>query len=275
MAAGGSPNTKRSSSLEMIEMQMKSPVDHVLGKLRRGNSKQHYGRGHRGRYLGRTKTVMAGGDGCTNRPVSRLLAFDEYMGVELDEIYLDVKPLGLIMYFVDEDSRITRTKLFDLARISYCSGDHAQDSRVFAWIYRQETENGFQLECHAVRLANSMKAKLLSVHMCQAFDSFYNEIQAALKTSQLLNKASGADDELSESKTFSPERQCSAGSNLESCCNKDDHHSRESLATVVNNYIYDDVPSLDKEIITYTCPGAADSTYAEDDADSDNSANKL
>ncbi|CAH1781241.1 unnamed protein product [Owenia fusiformis] len=148
-----------------------------------------YGHGHRGLYLGHVTTNIANGDGCTEEPVCKMVSQRKHDVEQHTYVFLDVKPFCLLLYHVDESNKVTSTDLFDLARISYCSGDHKENPQVFAWVYRHETADGFLLQTHAVLCDNPRKARALALKMNESFKKYFRDIQDALKSSNMLKEA--------------------------------------------------------------------------------------
>ena len=148
-----------------------------------------YTRAHRGLYLGRVPVSEASGKGCTENAVSLLLDKASLDCADIDYIYMDVKPCGLVFYHVDFACKVTHTQSFNISRISYCSGEHLVDPCIFAWIFHQENQSGFQLECHAVRVKSERRAKFLAFQLQQAFHALYKDVQAALESSKLFHAA--------------------------------------------------------------------------------------
>ncbi len=145
--------------------------------------------GHHAINLGQMPIMEKGGLMCTDKAVSLLLHELKLQSVDKHQVYVDVKSVGLVMYHVDENMKITNTRLFDLARISYCTADHQVEPHVFAWVYHQETLEGFQMQCYAVKMNSVRKAKMLAFQLNAAFRSLYEEVQAAEKSSQIFAEA--------------------------------------------------------------------------------------
>ena len=86
--------------------------------------------------------------------------------------------------------KVTQGKTFDLTRISCCSSNNAQeDGRILSWVYRQETEDGFQMECHAVRFPSSKRANTVARLLYESFSKLYLEVREALRSSKVFYSA--------------------------------------------------------------------------------------
>lgn len=149
----------------------------------------HYVKGFSALFLGKVPTYDPSGPGCTDYCVEKLLDSYNIDETRAHEVYLDIKNIALLMYYVNEDGRVLHTKAFDLARISFCCGDHVQQPRIFSWVYKQETDVGFQLECYAVRCSSERKPRKLAQSLYKACQGLYVEIQEAFKSSQAFSKA--------------------------------------------------------------------------------------
>ena len=158
-------------------VEMTSTIDNITEKRKR------YRKGFRGVYLGAVKNFDATCLRCTEQPVHDIIT-NQSDSVHLPVVFLDVKPYALSMHTVDSDSKITETRMFDLSRISYCSAEHRNESNVLAWVYRQETPQGFSLECHAVRCDTQKKCCYLASLLYKAFNQIHKELQEAIKSSQ-------------------------------------------------------------------------------------------
>lgn len=191
-----------------------------------GKSEMRYG--YRALYLGSIPTADL-----TNTEMSVSLLLDRFRlgSINDEDIFLDAKICGLIMYFVDSKDKIVKTRLFDLARISYCSGDHIVDPCVFAWVYQQETRDGFRHDCHAVKTSSPNKARHLALLLNNAFTQLYHEVQAALKSSQLFHKAlSAKQGHFDRQKMMSPNvemtpRKASDDKQAQSACDDQKHNN--------------------------------------------------
>ena len=59
--------------------------------------------------------------------------------------YVAVRPCALLVYFVDADRRVTRTRHFDLARIAQCSAASGSHVTTLAWLYREPLNDVIQV----------------------------------------------------------------------------------------------------------------------------------
>ena len=163
----------------------------VFQPLKPGASTEHCCiiKGYSALFLGKVPTYESSGEGCTDYCVEKVLDRYNIDESRAHEVYLDVKNIGLLMYYVDDDGKLLQTRLFDLARISYCCGDHQVQPRIFSWVYKQETETGFQLECYAVRCSTEKKPRVIAQHLYRACEKLYFEIQAALESGKTFSEA--------------------------------------------------------------------------------------
>ena len=152
-------------------------------------------------YLGKVPTHFSSSEEHTSVCVEKLLDICNMNETFIDEVFLDIKSFALIMHYVDITSKVIDTKLFDLARISYCSAGNFEDQRILAWVYRQETEEGFQLECHAVRCKTTRKTKVIVYQLYDAITKLFVEVQAALQASETFKKAHEESENVSDSPT--------------------------------------------------------------------------
>ena len=110
------------------------------------------------------------------------------------DAFLDIQSNHMSLYFVNDVCQVKDRKRYDLARISYCCGNHINDPRILSWIYRQEVDVGFQLECHAVRFDSDVKARCVASRLYMAVTSLYLEIESAVsQTGVLWKQATGGD----------------------------------------------------------------------------------
>jgi len=102
----------------------------------------------------------------------------------MQDIYVDVPRCKCIsVYEVNSGHRVTTKKQFDLSRVAFCTGGvhPAYDHCLLAWLYRQETPIGFQLDCHVIRLSTRMKARRLAAHIGASFDRAFADVNAAVE----------------------------------------------------------------------------------------------
>ena len=87
----------------------------------------------------------------------------------------------ITVYEVDAWRRVTSRTRFDLTRVAFCTGgEHpAYDHCLLAWLYRQETPTGFQLDCHVIRLSSRIKARRLAAHIGASFHQAFADVRAA------------------------------------------------------------------------------------------------
>ena len=171
---------------------MNAPETRALMEIGQGRSNVKSGicvKAHQARYLGHLPISHTGRSDQTESTVSTLVDQSTLDCSAVDQVYIDVKSAGLVLYRVDYNCKVTETIIFDLSRISYCNGNHRVDPRVFAWVYRQETSVGFQLECHVIKVASDRKAKQLAMLLQRTFETFFKEVQAALDSSRVFAEA--------------------------------------------------------------------------------------
>ena len=144
----------------------------------------HFIRGLRVEYLGHVPTDDVASRERVNYCVEKLLDKCNMIESQTADVFLelDARACTLAMHYVDECARITCTRMFALTRISFCSGGvGGGDSKLFAWVYRQETADGFQLECHAVRCTNERRMKIIARKLYAAFNQLGSQPQVAGK----------------------------------------------------------------------------------------------
>ena len=144
--------------------------------------------GHACLYLGKVPTYESKGMECTDYCVQKLL--DRYNIDETSalDIYLDVKSLQLQLYYTDDDGKLLHTSGFDLPRVSYACGQHISEPKIFSWVYKQETDVGFQLECHAVRCSSARKAQIIAQQLFLSCQKLYQEMQAGLQSTRVFDE---------------------------------------------------------------------------------------
>ena len=134
-------------------------------------------KGCKGSYLGYVPAFESSGKDCTHFYVEKILDACNINEDRIREVFVEIYPTVLKMYIVDENHRILETMQFDYTRISYCCGTHKLDSRIFSIIYRLDSNDGVQLECHAIRFESEQKATLLAKRLFGALQRLQNEIE--------------------------------------------------------------------------------------------------
>ena len=178
-------------------------------------------RGYRAVYLGHVPTDTPTSPVDTALCVEKILDACNIREINMREVFINFRPYALCMHFVDTFDRVMTSKMYDLARISFCSGGNFADHRIFSWNYKQETEEGFQLECHAVKVASERRARLLSVLVGQAFTSMHQEVQTALHSCRLFRAAFQSPDHVNQDNGSDGQALLSSDSSDEgSCCDR-------------------------------------------------------
>lgn len=85
--------------------------------------------------------------------------------------------------------KVTPGMRFDVTRISCCLGCSGGDGRILSWIYRQETADGFQMECHAVRFPTARRANTVARLLYESFSKLFLDVRQALRTSKVFYSA--------------------------------------------------------------------------------------
>lgn len=140
--------------------------------------------GYKGTYLGFVPSFESVGQDCIYYCVEKILDGCNAREALMREAFVDIQTSCLRVHFVDDHMKVVQTKIYDLARISYCCSNHDNDPRIFSWIYRQEIDIGFQLECHAVRFATDKKASLVATQLYKSFNKMYSEVETAVSSSR-------------------------------------------------------------------------------------------
>lgn len=154
----------------------------------RDSSGINYIQGYSGTYLGFVPAYESAGTECIYDCVEKILDACNIRECLMRDAFADVQSSCLQIHFVDDTMKIYESKIYDLARISYCCSNHTNDTRIFSWIYRQEIEIGFQLECHAVRFSSEKKATLVASKVYEAFNNLFSEMESGMPCSSLFNK---------------------------------------------------------------------------------------
>ena len=144
--------------------------------------------GHACLYLGKVPTYESKGMECTDYCVQKLLDRYNIDETSAHDIYLDVKSLQLLFYYTDDDGKLLQTSGFDLPRVSYACGQHISEPKIFSWVYKQETDVGFQLECHAVRCSSARKSQIIAQQLFLACQKLYREMQAGLQSTRVFDE---------------------------------------------------------------------------------------
>ena len=144
--------------------------------------------GHACLYPGKVPTYESKGMECSDYCVQKLLDRYNIDETSAHDIYLDVKSLQLLLYYTDDDGKLLHTSGFDLPRVSYACGQHISEPKIFSWVYKQETDVGFQLECHAVRCSSARKSQIIAQQLFLACQKLYQEMQAGLQSTRVFDE---------------------------------------------------------------------------------------
>lgn len=145
--------------------------------------------GYRVLYLGNVPAETSSDPQETALCVERILDACNICEMNIRDAFINVHPYHLTVYFVDSMDKVIQKQNFDLARISFCTSGVNANPRIFAWNYQQETDRGFQMECHAVSVNSHKRAKLLAGLLGEAFAKFNQDFHAALRSSSLFQAA--------------------------------------------------------------------------------------
>jgi hypothetical protein len=193
MSAGGitlPPGGKTSTRLELTNTTQRHEALEMdsLDSNRLAQNGDRFVVGYQGIYLGFVPSFKSSGEECIYYCVEKILDACNAREALMKDSFVDIQSSCVKIHFVDERLKVLNTKIYDLARISYCCSNHSNDSRIFSWIYKQEIDVGFQLECHAVRFPTEKKASLVASKLFRAFNKLYSEVQNSVTCSSMLTR---------------------------------------------------------------------------------------
>lgn len=115
------------------------------------------------RYIGKTETFLATGNGCTRAPVQRI--WDNAPSEKnLRRASMLISHQGVLLK--DLEQRNVEV-MFEIRAISYCAAELPPHGRVFAWVARRPSSP--LLHCYAVLCPSADKAQAAAVQLSRAF----------------------------------------------------------------------------------------------------------
>ncbi|ELU11471.1 hypothetical protein CAPTEDRAFT_193877 [Capitella teleta] len=163
-----------SDNIEHTERLVLSPIMH----------------GYRSTYLGSVPTESANDPTETSLCVERILDACNIREKNMRGAFISFRPQHMLLHIVDSVDHVIKTRYFDLARIAVCSaGLYGGSPCIFTWNYQQETDYGFQLECHAVKVNSAKRARQLASLLGSAFHQMSHDFHAAMRSSHLFQAA--------------------------------------------------------------------------------------
>ncbi|XP_059930340.1 PTB-containing, cubilin and LRP1-interacting protein [Gadus macrocephalus] len=149
--------------------------------------------GYKVNYLGKvTITGTQFLSGCTESAVMGLVERRGRAPTQGTNALLEIRPFQVRLHHLDDHNESSVTMdTYQVARIAYCTADHGVRPNVFAWIYREISDDlSFQMHCHAVECQSKLEAKKLAHSMMEAFRKTFH----SMRSDGRIHKSGSSDD---------------------------------------------------------------------------------